>query len=119
MNFIQDGLNWFQQQRKQHTTVQVKVGETTPDKAVTKDATVTLSNSSSIRAGVKAHVKYFHFIFDKSEMSDVQVSRNLKIWYNGNTFQVASEGRVQEEYNDPMMNDIIITTVLAETNETR
>lgn len=112
MNFLQQGLEWFQEQRIQHTTVSVKVGKTTEAEAVTLNATITKSDASSVNRGVTLHNQYFHFIFKTTDLKDISIDRSLKIWYNGDTYKVTEEGRVLEEYNDPLQKDRIVTTVL-------
>lgn len=112
MNFLQQGLEWFQEQRIQHTTVTVKVGKTTEAAAVELCATITKSDANSVTRGVTLHNQYFHFIFKTTDLKNISVDRNLKIWYNGDIYKVTEEGRTLEEYNDPLQQDRIITTVL-------
>lgn len=114
VNFIQNGLDWFQAQRKAHTTFTVKVGTGTIDQAVEMQASKVKSKADSTRNGVKMNNEYHVFIFDKAELDEEEIvlNRNLKIWFQGDTYIYSQEGRKGREYNDPLNKDVIVPTVL-------
>lgn len=118
-------MDWFQAQRKAHTVTVVAVGLTL-DSACELNATITQSSGNTDKKGVKRQTQYFHFIFDTSDIKNVNtekkipLSRDLKIWVGDDVYQVTFEGGLKHEYNDPLQRDLILTAYLKvdSTNET-
>lgn len=113
MNFIQDGLAWFQNQRHEHTTQEVLVG-LTEESAVPLKATVAGSSSQSSMDQVALEGKHFRFVFRRCDLynANVKIQRGLKIWYKNNEFNVAFDKKMTDDYNDPMLLDITLRAVL-------
>lgn len=113
MNFINDGLAWFQEQRQTHCTIEVSIGLTV-ETAVAMQATKVSDDGQSTQNRVTIQKQIFHFVVRRSDLinANIKLQRGLKIWEGTDVYELAYESKDIYEYNDPARLDIVLKTVL-------
>ena len=115
MNFISNGLTWFQTQRQLHCTEDILVGFTRLD-AVAIKATATSDDAQSTQNHLTLQKQIFHFVVRRSDLVDnsIKLQRGLKIWYKFDEYELTYESKDMYEYNDPSRLDIVLKAVLVD-----
>lgn len=112
-DMISKGLTWFQNMRQLHCSQEIligfDVGTATPIRA-----TVSSDEATSTQNRITLQKVTFHFVVRRIDLEEnsIKLHRGLKIWYKGDTYEVAFEHKDIYEYNDPNRLDIILKTVL-------
>ena len=115
MSFITKGLLWFQKQRHENCTVEVKIG-LTEDSLKPIQATISQDDSITTQNRTSQQKHIFHFIVRRVDLFAlaIKLQRGVKIQYNGDLYELIYDNKALDEYNDPHKLDVILKAVISE-----
>lgn len=100
MNFIDKGIEWFEQKRKSQTTEQVRVTTSTLTKTVLASVIDPESNANS--QGLRIVSNDYIFLITKAVIANLDIKRGVQITRlkTNEVYVVVAPNRTTTEYND-------------------
>lgn len=109
-NFQSWGLAWFNQMRNEHMSESVTIVHVAGSLVV--QASVIEPGSTVNSAGIRNRTDAFLFIFNKSDVSDIALTRGVKFIRNELMYEVIINKDTPQYHNDPNMNELVVPAKL-------
>lgn len=117
MDFISEGLSWFQDMRHTCCTQEILIGLTLAT-AKPIQATPSSDDASTTHNRLSLQKINFNFVVRRVDLesNEIKLQRGLKIWYRDDEYELSYDAKDIYEYNDTNRLDIVLKTVLVGDN---
>ena len=105
MNFMEQGIDWFNKRMHKHLVEPVKITTALNSKAVV--ASIIEPESSVNSEGLRVKSDHYVFLINAASISSLKIARGITIerQLTGETYEVVTSKRDLDDFNDPN-NDI-------------
>ena len=109
-NFQSWGLAWFNPMRNAYMTESVTIIHVAGSLEV--QASVIEPGSTVNSAGIRNITNSFLFIFNKSDIASISITRGVKFVRNELMYEVIINKDTPQYHNDPNMNELVVPAKL-------